>query len=409
MNFSFYIARRYLFSRKKTNLINLISAISVAGLVIGTMGLIIGLSGFNGFDSLIKSLFSSFDPEIRITVKEGKRFAASGASFDALRRMQEVASYAEIVEDNALLRYNDRQVFATIKGVSEDYLEFSGIDSMLTQGEFKLKDASNNFAVLGEGIAYNLAAGISQMDPISVYVPRRGRETSVLPGGNFNQKFIYPSGFFSIQQELDTKYVLVPISFAREIFEQPEMVNSIELKLKDRSSEKETMAAISALLGNNFEVKNRYQQHDYLYKTMLSEKYATYLILILILVIASFNIVGSLTMLILDKKEDIAILRSMGANKSTIRNIFLFEGWLISFLGAIIGTIAGLAICQAQISYGLVRLSDKASSFIIDAYPMKIIPSDIIMIVISVSLIGFLAAWYPVRFISDKLFSDENH
>lgn len=406
MNFSFYIARRYLFSRKKTNLINLISAISVGGLVIGTMGLIIGLSGFNGFDSLIKSLFSSFDPEIRITVREGKRFDTSGASFDELRRRPDIAWYAEIVEDNALLRYKDRQVFATIKGVSEDYLQFSGIDSMLTQGEFKLKDATNNYAVLGEGIAYNLAVGINQMDPISVYVPRRGRESSVIPAGNFNQKLIYPSGFFSIQQELDTRYILVPISFAREIFEQPYMVNAIELKLKDGITEKKSMASISALLGKNFEVKNRYQQHDYLYKTMLSEKYATYLILILILVIASFNIVGSLTMLILDKKEDIEILRSMGANKSTIRNIFLFEGWLISFLGAIIGTIAGLAICQAQISYGLVRLSDKTSSFIIDAYPMKIVPTDVVLIVISVSLIGFLAAWYPVRFISDKLFSD---
>ena len=406
MNFSFYIARRYLFSRKKTNLINLISAISVGGLVIGTMGLIIGLSGFNGFDSLIKSLFSSFDPEIRITVKEGKRFDPTAPSFDELRRMPGVAYFAEIVEDNALLRYKDRQVFATVKGVSEDYLQFSGIDSMLTQGEFKLKDASNNYAVLGEGIAYNLAVGINQMDPISVYVPKRGRESSVIPAGNFNQKFIYPSGFFSIQQELDTRYILVPISFAREIFEQPDMVNAIELKLKDGIPEKKSMAAISALLGDNFEVKNRYQQHDYLYKTMLSEKYATYLILILILVIASFNIVGSLTMLILDKKEDIGILRSMGADKNTIRNIFLFEGWLISFLGAIIGTLAGLAICQAQISYGLVRLSDKASSFIIDAYPMKIVPTDVVLIVISVSLIGFLAAWYPVRFISDKLFSD---
>ncbi len=406
MNFSFYIARRYLFSRKKTNLINLISAISVGGLVIGTMGLIIGLSGFNGFDSLIKSLFSSFDPEIRITVKEGKRFDASGSSFDELRRMPCVAYYAEIVEDNALLRYNDRQVFATVKGVSEDYLQFSGIDSMLTQGEFKLKDATNNYAVLGEGIAYNLAVGINQMDPISVYVPKRGRESSVLPSGNFNQKLIYPSGFFSIQQELDTRYILVPISFAREIFEQPDMVNAIELKLKEGIPEKQSLAAISALLGENFEVKNRYQQHDYLYKTMLSEKYATYLILILILVIASFNIVGSLTMLILDKKEDIEILRSMGADKNTIRNIFLFEGWLISFFGAIIGTIAGLAICQAQISYGLVRLSDKASSFIIDAYPMKIVPTDVVLIVISVSLIGFLASWYPVRFISEKLFSE---
>ncbi|MCX6220298.1 MAG: FtsX-like permease family protein [Bacteroidia bacterium] len=390
-------------------MINLISAISVTGLIVGTMGLIIGLSGFNGFDALIKSLFSSFDPELRITIKEGKSFSATGSQFDALRKMPGVAYYSEIVEDIAMLRYNDRMVVATIKGVSEDYLEFSGIDSMMVQGEFKLKDATNNYAVFGEVIAGNLQVGVQQMEPVSVFVPKKGRESSLLPTENFNQKLIYPSGIFSIQQELDAKYVIVPIAFAREIFELPEKVNAIELKLKEGISEKETKAAIAALLGNSFEIKNRYQQHDYLYKTMLSEKYATYLILILILVIASFNIVGSLTMLILDKKEDIAILQSMGADRRTIRNIFLFEGWLISFIGAILGTVAGLAICQAQISYGLVRLSGKASSFIIDAYPMKIISTDVILVVISVSLIGFLAAWYPVRFVSEKLFSDENH
>ena len=390
-------------------MINLISAISVTGLIVGTMGLIIGLSGFNGFDALIKSLFSSFDPELRITVKEGKSFSATGSQFDVLRKMPGVAYYSEIVEDIAMLRYNDRMVVATIKGVSEDYLEFSGIDSMIVEGVFKIKDATNNYAVFGEVIAGNLRVGVQQMEPVSVYVPKKGRESSLLPTGNFNQKLIYPSGIFSIQQELDSKYVIVPITFAREIFEMPDKVNAIELKLREGISEKETKAAIATLLGNSFEIKNRYQQHDYLYKTMLSEKFFVYLILILILVIASFNIVGSLTMLILDKKEDIAILQSMGADRRTIRNIFLFEGWLISFIGAVLGTIAGLAICQAQITYSLVKLSDKASSFIIDAYPMKIITSDVILIVISVSLIGFLAAWYPVRFISEKLFSDENH
>lgn len=390
-------------------MINLISAISVTGLIVGTMGLIIGLSGFNGFDALIKSLFSSFDPELRITVKEGKSFSATGSQFDALRKMPGVAYYSEIVEDIAMLRYNDRMVVATIKGVSEDYVEYSGIDSMMVQGEFKLKDFTNNYAVFGEVVADNLQVGVQQMEPVSVFVPKKGRESSLLPTGNFNQKLIYPSGIFSIQQELDSKYVIVPIAFARELFEQPVKVNAIELKLKNGISEKETRESIASLFGNSYEIKNRYQQHDYLYKTMLSEKYATYLILILILVIASFNIVGSLTMLILDKKEDIAILQSMGADKRTMRNIFLFEGWLISLIGAILGTVAGLAVCQAQISYGLVKLSDKASTFVIDAYPMKIVATDILLIVISVSLIGFLAAWYPVRFISEKLFSDENH
>jgi lipoprotein-releasing system permease protein len=390
-------------------MINLISAISVVGLVIGTTGLIIGLSGFNGLDSLIKSLFSSFDPELKITIKEGKSFSTSGRSFEELRRMPDVAFYSEVVEDNALLNYGNRQVFATIKGVSDEYLKFSGIDSMITKGEFKLKDASNNYAVLGEILAYNLAVGLNQMEPIDVFVPKKGKETSLLPAGNFNQKLIYPSGIFSIQQEIDSKYVVVPIDFAREIFEMPDKVSAIELKLKAGTNEKKAKAAISALIGSDFDVKNRYQQHDYLYKTMSGEKYAIYLILSLILIIASFNIVGSLTMLILDKKEDIAILSSMGASRSMIRNIFLFEGWLISFLGAIIGTLAGLAICQAQISWGLVKLSGEASAFIVDAYPMKIVATDILLAMVSVSLIGFLAAWYPVRYISEKLFNDENY
>lgn len=409
MNFPFYIAKRYLFSRKKTNMINLISAISVVGLMVGTMGLIVGLSGFNGFDSLIKSLFSSFDPELRITIKEGKNFPVTGSGFEELRRLPDIAYYAEIIEDEALLSNNGRNVVATIKGVSEEYLKFSGIDTMIIQGSFKLKDPSNNYAVLGEGIAYSLAIGVKQQEPISVFVPKKGRSSSIIPTGNFNQKFIYPSGIFSIQQELDNKYMIVPLGFAREIFEMPGNVSAIELKLKKGVSEKKAKADIAALLGDKFDIKNRYQQHDYLYKTMLSEKYATYMILILILVIASFNIVGSLTMLILDKKEDISILRSMGADKRTIRNIFVFEGWLITIIGAVLGTLAGVALCMAQIRYGFVKLSGGGSSFIIDAYPMKIIFADVLLVAISVTLIGFLAAWYPVRYISEKLFSDENH
>ncbi len=408
MNFPFYIAKRYLFSKKKPNLINLISAISVTGLAIGTMGLIIGLSGFNGFDSLIKSLFSSFDPDLRITIVEGKSFLPEGKAFDEIRKMPEVAYFAETVEDNALLRYNDRQVFATIKGVSKEFEQMTGIDTMITEGEFKLQDEFYDYAVLGQGIAYYLSVGLQLINPINVYVPQKGRTSSLTLEGNFNRQPINPAGFFSIQQELDTKYMIVPIDFARELFGMPEKVSAVEIKLKEGASVKKVRQAIVQLLGDEYSVKNRYQQHDYLYKTMQSEKYATYLILILILIIASFNIVGSLTMLIIDKKEDIAILKSMGADKRMIRNIFLLEGWSISILGAIIGTVLGLLICQAQISYGWVKLQG-GNSFIVDAYPMKIIPFDVSMIFISVVAIGFLAAWFPVRQISEKLLTDESH
>jgi lipoprotein-releasing system permease protein len=409
LNLSFYIAKRYLFSKKRTNLINIISAISVVGMAIGTMGLIIGLSGFNGFDSLIKSLFSTFDPDLKITLVEGKRFDAGNTVFKEIGQMKDVQFFAEIVEDNALLRYENRQVLATIKGVSDDYIQMTGLDSMMVEGEFKLKEDTRQYAVIGQGIAYYLSVGLKLINPINIYVPQKGRSSSLSMEGSFNQGYIYPSGIFSVQQEIDSKYVIVPIAFAREIFEMDGKVNSVELKLKEGASSGKVKEAISARLGNRFVVKDRYQQHDYLYKTMQGEKYAVYLILILILVIASFNIVGSLTMLIIDKKEDISILQSMGADKTLIRNIFLFEGWSVSFLGAIIGTVAGIAVCQAQIEYGFVKLQGGGGSFIIDAYPMKIIPYDILLIFCSVLLIGFLAAWFPVKHISGKFLEDEAH
>ena len=402
MNLSFYIAKRYLFSKKRTNLINIISAISVAGMAIGTMGLIIGLSGFNGFDSLIKSLFSSFDPDLKITLVEGKSFESNNQAFNEIRKMKDVLFFTEVIEDNALLRYENRQVLATIKGVSDDYSQMTGLDTMIVDGEFILKEGNDQYAVIGQGVAYYLSLGLKLINPINIYVPQKGRSSGLAMDGSLNQDHIYPSGIFSVQQEIDSKYIIVPIAFAREIFEMAEKVNSVELKLKEGASVNTVQKAIAAQLGSRFVVKNRYQQHDYLYKTMQGEKYAVYLILILILIIASFNIVGSLTMLIIDKKEDIGILQSMGADKPLIRNIFLFEGWSVSILGAVIGTIAGLAICQAQIVFGFVKLQGGGGSFIVDSYPMTIIPFDILLIFCSVVLIGFVAAWFPVKHISGK-------
>lgn len=289
----------------------------------GTMGLIIGLSGFNGFESLIKSLFSTFDPDLKITLAEGKYFSPNEGVLQEIKRMPDVAYFTEVVEDNALLRSDDREVLATIKGVSQEFELMSGLDTMIVEGEFKLQKDDINFAVFGQGVAFYLSIGLTMIDPIDMYVPRKGKRIAATLEGNFNHGQIYPSGIFQIQQDLDTKYVIVPISFARTLFEADEKVTAIELKLKDGVKSDEAQKIISAKLGSGFVVKNRYQQHDYLYKTMQGEKFATYLILILILIIASFNIIGSLTMLIIDKKDDIEILRSMGADNRLIRNIFL--------------------------------------------------------------------------------------
>jgi len=407
LNLSFYIAKRYLFSKKRTNLINIISAISVAGIAIGTMGLIIGLSGFNGFDNLIKSLFSSFDPDLKITLTEGKSFNADNQVFREIKKMKDVLFFTEVVEDNALLRYEKRQVLATVKGVSNDYIKMTGLDSMIVDGEFMLNDSDRQYAVIGQGVAYYLSVGLNTLNPINIYVPQKGRKTGLSVEGSFNQGYLYPSGVFSVQQEIDSRYIIVPIAFARKIFETAEKVNSVELKLREGAAVSNIQDTISAKLGSRFIVKTRFQQHDYLYKTMQGEKYAVYLILILILIIASFNIVGSLTMLIIDKKDDISILQSMGADRQLIRNIFLFEGWSASILGALSGTVVGIGLCQAQIAFGLVKLQGSGGSFIIDAYPMKIVPFDIILILCSVLLIGFLAAWFPVTHISGKFLQDE--
>jgi lipoprotein-releasing system permease protein len=408
LNLSFYIAKRYLFSKKRTNLINIISAISVAGIAIGTIGLIIGLSGFNGFDNLIKSLFSSFDPDLKITLTEGKSFDAGSQEFREIRKMKDVLFFSEVVEDNALLRYENRQVLATVKGVSNDYSKMTGLDTMIIDGGFLLNDSDRQYAVIGQGVAYFLSLGLNTINPINIYVPQKGRKTGNTVEGSFNQGYIYPSGIFSVQQEIDSRYIIVPIAFARHIFEIAEKVNSVELKLRSGASVNNVQDTISAKLGNRFVVKTRYQQHDYLYRTMQGEKYAVYLILILILIIASFNIVGSLTMLIIDKKDDISILQSMGADRQLIRNIFLFEGWSASILGALSGTVIGMGLCQAQIAFGLVKLQGNGGSFIIDAYPMKIVPFDIMLILCSVVLIGFLAAWFPVRHISGKYLQDDS-
>jgi lipoprotein-releasing system permease protein len=390
-------------------MINIISAISVVGMAVGTMGLIIGLSGFNGFDSLIKSLFSSFDPDLKITVAEGKYFDPDTPAIKEIMRMPDVAYYTEVVEDNALLRYDNREVLATVKGVSKEFQMMTGLDTMIVDGVFKLREGDNNYAVLGQGIAYYLSVGLKFTDPIDIYVPKKGRNTGLTTEGSFNLGHIYPSGIFQVQQELDTKYIIVPIEFANELFETNGKVSAIELQLKKGAFAEKVQENISTKLGSRYVVKNRYQQHEYLYKTMQGEKFATYLILILILIIASFNIIGSLTMLIIDKKEDIAVLQSMGADKPLIRKIFLFEGWSISIIGSIIGTILGIALCKAQMTYGFVKLQGGSSSFIIDAYPIKIVPLDILMIFCSVVLIGFIASWFPAKYISSNLFQDELH
>ena len=401
MDFSFYVAKRYLFAKKSQNTINIISTISVVGVAVGTMALIVVLSVFNGFDSLVHSLFNSFDPDLKITIKEGKRFSSELPSVKELKNIEGILYLSEVVEENALLKYGKKQYIATIKGVSKDFLKMSGIDSMIIDGNFTLKQGKNDYAVVGQGIAIKLSIGLNFVNPIVVYVPKREGKVSLNPENAFNRRYIFPSGIFAIQQDFDSRYMIVPIDFARELLDFTSEVSAIELKINPAFDNDEIQEKVKEIMGEDFDVKNRFEQEELLYKIMKTEKWAIFFILTFILIVASFNVIGSLTMLIIEKKKDILILRSMGAELKRIRSIFLYEGWMISVLGAIGGLVVGVFIIWLQKEFGLIKLQG-SGSFVIDTYPVEIVLFDFILVFFTVIGIGYLAAWYPVRYITRK-------
>lgn len=407
MNFPFYIARRYLFAKKSHNIINIISLISLVGVATGVTALVIVLSVFNGFDSLISKLYSAFDAEVKIQLAEGKTFSINQPDIETLRKHEGIAVFTEVLEENALFYYREKQHIGIIKGVSNNYTELTGIDSMMVDGNFKLWFGSQPMAIMGQGVAYYLNANLAHFDPLVVYMPKRGRTTSLSPEKNFIEKAIMPSGVFAIELEFDSQYVIVPIEFTRKLLDYSDEVTAIEIKLKPGVKEDHFIREAENILGKNYKVLNRFQQNEVLYRTMKSEKLAIGMILTLILIIASFGIIGSLSMLIIDKRKDVETLRSMGADNTLIQKIFMAEGMLISFGGTIIGTILGLLICWLQITFKLVRLQGNGN-FIIDAYPVDIQIVDISVILLVVIIIGYVAARFPVRIIAKKiLFSDD--
>ena len=401
MNLPLYIARRYLLAKKSQNAINIISGISVAGVAVGTMVLIVALSVFNGFDTIVKSLYNSFDPEIKVTLTEGKTFNPALHSFDSIRLHEGVAHYTEVLEENVLLRYGDRQYIATVKGVDDNYRLVTGIDSLIVEGNYLLWEGNRPRAVVGLGIAYHLGVGLNFLNPINVYVIKRTGNVSMNPEQAINRRYIFPSGFFSVEQEINSKYILVPLEFARDLLHYRNEVTAVELDLDDSLDPDLVQAELADILGSGFRLQSRSEQNELFYRIMRAEKWAIFFILTFILIIASFNIIGSLTMLILDKQKDIDTLDSMGASTGLIKRIFLLEGWLISIIGAVIGLILGSFISWLQAQYGLIKLSG-SGSFIIDAYPVVFLPGDVIKVFFAVLLIGFLAAWLPVRYVARK-------
>lgn len=396
MNLPIHIARRYLFSKKSHNAINIISAISVGGVAVVTAAMIIVLSVFNGFEGLVIALYDISEPPVRITPALGKTIALDTLPLKEIMGIEGVSATVDVLEESCLLRYRDKQYFARIKGVSENYIAESGIADKLSDGEAVLQTQGSPRMIMGAGVAFYLEAGINDpINPIEVYVPRRGMRGSIDPSKAFQLQQVFPSGIFSIQQDFDLGYVIAPIALTRKLLNHGDVVSSIEVYIHPDANMADVRDRISTALGSHYVVKDRYQQNELLYKIMKSEKWAVFLILAFIMMISIFNVIGSLTMLILDKKKDINILRSMGASEPLIRKIFILEGLFISMSGALAGMVLGLVVCWAQITYGFVPLSS-SGNYIIQAYPVEVQPLDVVYVMLTVFAIGLLAAWLPV-------------
>lgn len=398
MRLPLYIAWRYLKSKKSHNVINIISGISVAGVTIGTMALVVVLSVFNGFESLVTSLFNSFDPPLKVSPASGKTFDSEAYPWDKIAGIQGVKAQTAVIEEKALLRYGTNQFLATLKGVDSSYSTWTGLDSMITAGSLMLTFKDQPLAVVGQGVAYYLGINLDDYEQqIEVYAPSR---TSA-PGANINQAFnridIRPSGIFSIQQDFDTKYVLVPLSFMRELLSYNKELTSVEIALNTSTGYESVQKQISKTLGQQYKIKNRFEQQETLYRIMRSEKWAIFLILSFILLIATFNVIGSLSMLIIDKRRDISVLHSLGADNRLIHRIFMSEGIMVSLSGAVAGLLLGAIICMIQQKFGLVKINAEGGSFLINAYPVLMQWKDFVYIFITVVLIGTAAAWIPVR------------
>ena len=401
MKLSLYIAKRYLFAKKSRNAINVISAISVGGVTVGTMALIIILSVFNGLEMLVSSIFNTLDPDLRITAAEGKTFVPDSLKLQMLADVNGVACYSLTLEENALLKYGDRQFIATIKGVDDTYRSVTNIDSAMWEGEFILRSETGRpWAIPGVGIAQYLGIRVNFITPLEIWVPRRSSGVSLDPVEAFNRRFIFPSGIFQIEQSYDSRFVFLPINFARELIDNEDGVSSLEIKFSEYADARIVKKNVTKIFSTGYVVRNRFEQQEIFYKVMKSERLAIFVILTLILLIASFNIIGSLTMLIIEKERDVEILRSLGADNNLIRKIFIFEGWLISIIGAATGLLLGFVICWLQQKYGFVKLNSE--SLIMNSYPVVMKLKDFIIVPATVLLIGYWAAWYPVRFLTKK-------
>ncbi|MGM9695012.1 MAG: FtsX-like permease family protein [Alloprevotella sp.] len=401
----FFVARRYLFSRKRISAINLVSAISVVGVAFGTAALLCTLSVFNGFHDLIGSLYTAFDPEVKIVPAKGKSFDADDPALEAVRRLPEVEAASASYTDNALILFRGNPQVITLKGVDNHFDRVAGIRSILypDTGTYQLESAGLSYGIPGIGLASMI--GSVDYGSIQICAPTRGERINLTnPAASFNAEDLYSSGvcFAVSQKQYDEAYMIAPLAFAQRLFEHEGSLTSLELKLKPSADPDRALQRIRQTLGSNFKALNRAEQQEDTFNVMNIEKTMAYFFLTFILLVACFNIVGTVSMLMIDKRADVVTLRSLGADEGLIFRIFLCEGSMISFLGAVAGTLLGLLICYVQQTFGLLSLGGSSGNFIIDAYPVSIHPSDVVIVFFTVLIVGFLAVLYPVKYLTRR-------
>ena len=404
MNIEFYIAKRYLFSKKKHNAINIISAISVCGVALATLAMVCTLSVFNGFHEMVEGLFTAFDPQLKITTSQGKVFSPDDPRIQQVISMSEVELSMQTIEENAMAQYKDEQLMVVIKGVEDNFELLTNFDDILYGSQrFLLHEEGVEYGILGMGVASTLGTGLQFVDALPIIAPKHNVKVNIAnPSAAFSKDYLHSPGsvFLVNQEKYDTRYILTSLTFARKLFGYRNEVSAIELKLHAKANESKVQSRMKEILGIDFKVQNRYEQQAAVFNIMEIEKFISYLFLTFILIIATFNVIGSLSMLIVDKREDAQTLRNLGASNRLIERIFMLEGWLIAAFGALVGIVIGIVLCLIQHHFGIISLGN---NFIVDAYPVSVHFTDILLIFITVLVVGFLSVIYPVKYMSKRL------
>ncbi len=402
MNLPFYIAKRYLFSKKSHNAINVISAISVCGVALATLALVCTLSVFNGFHDLISSFFTHFDPDLKIEVIKGKVFNPTPSMIEDIKAIEGVEVVSLTLEDNAVAKYKENQTMVTIKGVDDNFQALTHIEDVLHGNpEFKLYDEVVDYGIMGRSLMYILGTGIQPFDPIEIYAPRKGGKVNLAnPMSNFHRASLYsPGTVFDINEaRYSTSYIISSIDYARKLFGYTNEVTAIEIRLTDDANITRVKQSLQSIVGDTFTVKDHYEQQEATFKVIEIEKFVTYLFLCFILMVACFNIISSVSMLILDKRDNAATLRNLGATDSMVSRIFIYEGNLIALLGALVGLVLGIILCLLQQKFGFIGLGD--GQFVVNAYPVRVQITDIILVLASVLFVSAVSVWLPIRLLN---------